>query len=165
MPAIKFFRPGITRVYALPPITAYTELTAALLAAAEDVSCDIAEMSGWTFTGETIETPTICDSFVSKVPGLDKAEDSSLTCYEKRDTADPAGANPLRALWAKGELGTIVVFPMGLIGAAPAIGDVCDAFKVQSTGTPREFDSGQAARWMANFALLERPAIDYEIAA
>lgn len=161
MSGTKFFRPGITTTFVVPTVADLAAVTVAEMATAQDISCDIADMTGLTYKNEPLETPTLCDTFIPSVPGPDKAESPTLTFYEQRDTAAQATANPLRLLFAKGERLILIVFPYGLMGAAPATGDVYDAWDVQSTGTPREWDLQKtAARWMAACTALRRPAED-----
>ncbi len=165
MAASKFFRPGITKVLVLPLVASYDDITAAALATAENISCQVAEMSGWSFKNEAIETPDMCSTFVSRIPGLDKAENSSLKFYELRDESSPAAANPLRTLFAKGEQVTVVIFSAGFAGATAAAGDVFDAFNAQSAGTPKEWSMSDAAAWSADFTFPTAPVIDQVLAA
>lgn len=157
----KFFRPGITKVYAVAAVADVNAVTTAEIATGVDLSCDIAELSGFTFKNEGIETPSMCSTLVTSIPGLDKMEDSSLTLYEYRDPANPGAANPLRDLLAKGTKTVIVIFPQGTAtGGAPATGDVYDAWPCQASGAPRELGMKDAARWMASLSVTGIPAQD-----
>lgn len=157
----KFYRPGKTKVYAVPAVGNIAAITTAEIAGAVDLTCDIAELSGFSYSNEPIDTPSLCSTLTLSIPGADKLENSSLVMYEYTNTANPAAANPLRDLFAKGETMVIVIFPQGTAsGGAPATGDVYDAWPVQSGGTPREMGMKDAARWTANLSVTGQPAED-----
>jgi len=62
--------------------------TRAEINASTDISGEVAEVSGFTVTSNTIDTPDVNSRFRSKIPGPIEAEDSSLTIY-----ADPSGSD------------------------------------------------------------------------
>ena len=158
----RFFRRGITRFYFLA--TAPASLTAPLvteLTAGTNLTTAVAEVAGFTFANQPIETPDFGSAYVAKIPGPDAADDSSLTFYEDQTT------NPLRTTLQKGTLGYIVMLPQGGTGAlgAPAATNKCDVFHVQVASAPREISAGNdPARWRAEFTVLDAPSIDSALA-
>lgn len=158
----RFFRRGITRFYFVP--TAPSSLTAptvAELTAGTNLTAAVADVAGFTFANQPIETPDFSAAYVSKIPGPDQADDSTLTLYEDRTT------NPLRATLAKGQQGYIIMLPQGGTGTggAPAIGNKADVFHVEVASTPREISAGNdPARWRAEFTVLDAPTIDAAVA-
>lgn len=160
MAANRFFRPGNTKIYVLPAVGNVNAITTAEMATAEDITCEVAEMSGFTFKNDPIDTPTMCSPLILSIPGNDKMEQSSFTFYEKRDTAAPTAANPLRAMFAKSETMVVVIFPQGIAGIAPAAGDLYDAWPAISAGVAREYGTKEAARWVADLSITGIPAQD-----
>lgn len=149
----RFFRRGITKVWWVPTIASATLIpTAAEVNAGTDMTCDIAEISGFTFENQPIQTPDFCATFTPTIPGEDTAADSSFVFYEEKTT------NPLQATLAKGTTGHVVVFFAGIAGATPAAADKAEVWKGQSTGPYREYSAGNdPARWGVKFAASKAP--------
>lgn len=152
----RYFRRGTTKIYFVPEIEDVDAPTESEMGAGMEISCDIAEVSGFTFTNSPIDTPDMCAEFVKRIPGEDTAEDSELTFYED-DTS-----NPLFTTLAKGSSGFIVFFPYGTSGVAgePATGDDCEVWPVSVARLAREWSAGNdAARFMASFTITDVPGL------
>lgn len=158
----RFFRRGKTRFYFLTATPAsLTAPTVAEINAGTNLTTAVAEVAGFTFANQPIETPDFGSAYVSRIPGPDQAEDSALTFYEDRTS------NPLRTTLAKGVQGYIAMLPGGGSGAAgaPAIGDKVDLFHVEVASTPREISAGNdPARWRCELTVLDAPSIDSTLA-
>lgn len=85
----RYFLPGTTKVYIVPTVAnMVTGPTRIELTAGLDISEEIAAISGWMITGESVPTPDLGKRFTPQVSGRLTAADSSLTCW-----ADVAGAD------------------------------------------------------------------------
>src|SRR5690349_19847070 len=101
-PANRFFRPGTTKCYWVPSISNKAAPTRSELNAGSDFSKDVADISGWMVTGAKIDTPDLNSRFVSNIPGLTSAGDSSITFYASDTGSD------VRALMPRDASGFIV---------------------------------------------------------
>ncbi len=157
-----FFRRGVTEIWWADTITAPTAPVAADIDT--DLTINVGDMEGWTYTNERIDVPNYKSAWIDKIPGPDQAADSSLTFYEK--TGDATTDNPLRGTLVKGTTGFVFIAPYGLATAGtPALGDAFDMFPVEVASQPREFSAGNdPAKWMAEFSITSEPLIDYELA-
>lgn len=154
----KFFRRGISKAFFVPTISSQAAPTAVEVNAGTSLTALVAELNGFSFENQPIDTPNMSETFVSKIPGEDQSADSTIVFYEQRGT-DPA--NPLMATLAKGTAGYIVIFFGGTAGASPAATDRADVWPVISTGVPRQYDLGnEAAKWSCMFAPTAAPSIN-----
>lgn len=164
----RYFRRGTTKIYfvkgegvivnvAAPDLS--TELITANLT---DLTCGIAEISGFSFQNNPIDTPDMCAEFVSKIPGEDTADDSSMTFYDD-DTSNP--------IWdglIKGTRGYVVFFPYGTggVGGAIAAGDDCEVWPVSVASVAREWSAGNdPARFMTTFTITAPPSQNATVVA
>lgn len=154
-------RKGITRFYFVPTIAdAGLVPTVAEITAGTRLDAQLAEVNGFNFENNPIQTPDMSTPFVSNIPGEDAAEDSSLTFYED-DTS-----NPISAALAKGTTGYVVIFPRGIAGASPAIADECDVWPIQVSSNSKQYTAdNEAAKYMVKFANTAEPADELTIAA
>lgn len=156
----RYFRRGTTKIYFAPSIADITSPTEDEMAAATELSCEIAEISGFAFQNNPIDVPDMCAEFVKKIPGEDTADDSEMTFYED-DTS-----NPLLTTLAKGEEGFVVFFPYGVGGASPVAGDDCEVWPVSVAKTTREWSAGNdPARFMSTFTITDVPGLASEVVA
>ena len=151
---VRFFRPGITKVFAVPTIANKAAPTATEVNAGTDITGQVADLVGFSYTNQTIVAADWGDSFEPKIPGPDQAADSLLHIYEKRVT------NSLRSVLAKGVATNIVIFFAGIAGSTPAAADKADVWPVVSAGTPRDYSRTEGAKWHATLAPTARPAED-----
>lgn len=160
---VRFMQKGTSKFHFVPTIAATTNIpTAAEVTAGDDITPDIAEISGFNFTNDPIETPDIDNTFAPSIPGQDKADSSSMTYYDRLGLAN----NPAKTLMPKGTIGFIVIFPYGTAGANPAAGDECDVWPVQVASVSRGYSAGnEASKNVFMFTVTEPPALDVEVAA
>lgn len=156
----RYFRRGTTKIYFVPTITNTASPTVAQLAAGTELTCEVAEISGFAFQNNPIDVPDMCAEFVKKIPGEDTADDSEMTFYED-DTS-----NPLLVTLAKGQQGYIVFFPYGTGGANPIAGDDCEVWPVSVAKTTREWSAGNdPARFMTTFTITNVPGLAVTVVA
>lgn len=159
---MRYFQRGTTRVHFVPAMAAIDAPTVAEITAGDDLSDDVADMSGWTFENSPIATPDLGSTFDKTIVGPDAAGDPTLTLYD-----DDAGS-PYMASLAKGTAGYIVIAPYGLtgVGGAAAVGDEVEVWPVRSTGPNRMHGVGaEAARLSVRFAVTDEPDLTATVAA
>lgn len=149
----RFFRRGRTKVFWVPTIASASLIpTAAEVNAGTQLTANIAEMTGFSFSNSPIQTPDMASTFTTTIPGEDVADESQLMFYEDTTT------NTLQTTLAKGTEGYIVIFFAGTAGATPAAADKAEVWPVISTGPFREYSTGNdAARWGAKFTPTRPP--------
>jgi hypothetical protein len=119
----------------------------------------IAEISGFTFKNNPIDTPDMSTAFVGKIGGEDTVDDSSITFYEDDST------NPILTALTKGTVGNVVIFYKGLAGSNPAASDKAEVWPVIVTSAARQYTAGnEAAKFVISFANTAAPG-DATIAA
>jgi hypothetical protein len=104
---------------------AYTRLE---VDAGDDLTKEIADLSGWTVNSGFIDTPDMGKRYTSKIGGRITTPDSSLTMY-----GDKAGVD-VRTILPRGTQGYLVFMDGGDVAGQPS-----DVFKVEvaALGKPR----------------------------
>jgi hypothetical protein len=154
----RYFRRGTTKIYFVSSISSAASPTVAELSGATELTCSIAEISGFAFQNNPIDVPDMCAEFVKKIPGEDTADDSEMTFYEDNTS------NPLLTTLAKGAEGFVVFFPYGIGGVAPVAGDDCEVWPVSVAKTTREWSAGNdPARFMTTFTITNVPGLAAEV--
>lgn len=160
----RYFRRGTSKMYFVPIVDDVDGPTESELEVALELSCELSELSGFSFSNNPIDTPDMCAEFVSRIPGEDTAEDSSITFYEHNSPSD----NPIRDALVKGTLGYIIFFPYGVTGVDgsgndpwPENGDHCEVWPVSVASSTREWSAGNdAARYVVEFTITNPPSTD-----
>lgn len=157
----RFMRKGVARVYFVPTIASGTLApTVAEVTAGTRLDQQAAEINGFTFENNPIQTPDMSTTFVSQIGGEDSTEDSSITFYEDNTT------NPIKTALAKGTAGYIVFFFKGLAGASPAAADKVDVWPVVVTSSARMYTAdNEAAKYLVKFAASSPPGVDLAVLA
>jgi hypothetical protein len=160
--AERFMQKGTTKFHFVPAIVGVTGIpTVAEVTAGEYIGADLADVSGFNFENDPIETPDMDATFTSTIPGEDKADTSTLTFYERKGLAN----NPAKAAMPKGTTGFIVIFPFGYAGAAPAADDEIDVWPVNVASVSRAYNAGnEASKYMITYTIVEEPILDVEVA-
>lgn len=113
-----------------------------------DLTEAIAAVDGWSQTNNTIETPDMADTFDSKIPGSDAADDSSMTFYEDEET------ETIETALAKGTVGYVVILRKGDVPASNSM----DVFPVRVASQSPEYTAdNEAAKFTINFVITSRP--------
>lgn len=148
----RFMRKGTTKVRFVPTIAALAAMTTAEATAGTDLTPQTAELNGFTFTNSPIETPDMATAFVSKIPGEDTVEDSSIVFYEDKTT------NPIRTALTKNTVGNIVIYYAGTAGLNPASTDKYEAWPIIVASNARRYTAGnEAAQYAVMFTNTAAP--------
>jgi len=149
----RFMRKGTTKVYFVPTIAAPGAPTVIEITAGQNLTPQIAAISGFTFKNSPIDTPDMATTFVSKIPGEDAADDSTITFYEDKT------ASTLETGLAKGLVGYVVFFRKGTAAAAPAVADKCQIWPVIiASNAPMYTVDNTAAQFEVSFACTAPPS-------
>ncbi len=152
--SVRYFRPGTTKVYWVTTMADYTTPTRAELDAGTDLSGEIAEVSGWSATSESIDTPDLGSRFTSKIPGAITADDSSLTLYMSKSGTD------VRTLLERDTAGFVVWMDEGDTESG-----LMDVFPATVASAPKQRGLGEAARIQVQFTVTSEPAENVSIPA
>jgi hypothetical protein len=154
--SVRYFRPGTTKVYWVTTMATYTTPTRSELNAGKDLSPEIAEITGFTVTSESLDTPDLATRFVSKIPGRINAEDSSINFY-----ASSTGFTDARSVLPRDTTGYAVFMDGGDVTTTGRM-DVYPA-TVASVGKLRALED--PAQVQVTFTITRVPAEDLIIPA
>lgn len=153
-----FFVEGAGSIATVSAPDLSTELTDVV-----DLTCGVAEVSGFSFQNNPIDVPDMCSEFVPKIPGEDTADDSEMTFY------DDNTSNPIWDVLQKGAAGYILLFPYGVGGGdneTIIALDECEVWPVSVAKTTREWSAGNdAAKFMTTFTITGPPSQNATVAA
>lgn len=152
----RFVQKGNTKVWWVPTIaSALLVPTTAEVTAGTDLTPQVSDMAGFTFSNNPIDTPDMSQALITKIPGEDAIDDSSFTFYEDKTT------NPIKTLLAKGTNGYVVIFGTGIAGAAPAAADKADVWPAQVSSNARQYNAGnEASKYLVKLAPTKAPGFD-----
>ncbi|GII88282.1 hypothetical protein Ssi03_62720 [Sphaerisporangium siamense] len=150
----RYWSVAVNKWYFVPAISNKSAPTRLELNAGTDLTGEVADSSGWTTTGDTIEAPDGNSVFIAQVAGPVKADDSSLTIY-----ADPTG-NDARTLLPRGTTGFVV-----RLGGGDTAGRKMDVFpiRVKTVGKQYGGTATEPAKLEISFAITSTPAEDVTI--
>jgi hypothetical protein len=135
----RFYQPGIVKFYYLPSIAAadYTP-TSAEITAGTDLTPEVDDIAGWSYSTTFIETKDANSRIRPKLAGAVSLDDSSITFNGSQDGQD------IRTVLTRGATGFIMICDGGNVTGQPAevfpveVGSVvpvrsldADAFKVR----------------------------------
>lgn len=151
----RYFDPETTVCYWVADIADKADPTRIELDAGTDLSGEIAEISGWTVSGESIDTPDLGSRFTSSIPGRTNAADSSITFYAD-ETGDDA-----RTLMPRDTNGFIVWLDGGDVPA-----NLMQVFPVRvlSVGDMRSVGN-EAHRLQIQYSVTSEPAENVAVPA
>lgn len=132
----RFFQPEISKVVFIPTIAATTTLipTRAEINAGDDLSGEIADVSGWNVQSNFIDTPDMGKRYTTKIGGRLTTPDSSLTVYGSQDGDDA------RAILPRGTEGYLAFMDGGDVTGQPM-----DVFKVEVAALGKMRSTGDNA--------------------
>jgi hypothetical protein len=145
----RFFRRGVSRFYFLPACANLDAPTSGEITAGKELTGSIADIAGWEYTNQVIETPDYATTFDSQIGGPDKAAASSFTLYDGDQTADAT----LRAALAKGTAGFVLLAPYGATATKRA--EVWPATVIAESD--RYTTGNEAAKYMVQYSVTSRP--------
>lgn len=157
----RFMRKGTNQWYFVPTIAdAGLVPTTTEITAGTRLDTEMAEVNGFMFQNNPIQTPDMSSTFTKQIGGEDSADDSSIVFYEDDTT------NTIRTALAKGTDGFVVIFKAGIAGAAPAIGDEADVWPATVTSNSPQFTAdNEAAKYQVAFSITEEPVFDVALTA
>lgn len=154
----RFFRRGVSKVLFSPTVTdtdGVFEPDRTELDGAEDLSVDIAELSGFELTNDPINTPNLADQFTPQIEGEDTVPASSLTIYDRTET------ETIRTALEKGTEGFLFFLPYGDEPEGRM-----EVWPVKSNGVNDVWTTGaEAARFNVPFSITAVPQQNVEIPA
>lgn len=106
-PTTRYVPYGTRKVYWVQTIASHTAPTRVEIDAGKDLTAEIAEMSGFTVSSDTVDTPDMATRFTSKIPGRITADDSSITFYAS------STSNDVRTVLTMDLAGHIIILPEG----------------------------------------------------
>lgn len=142
----RFFARGVSRCYYLPSVANKAAPTRAEMNTGTDLSPQFADVSEFTVSGNTIDTPDLATTFDSKIAGTTSAEDSSLDLY-----ADIAGVD-VRALLPRDTTGFIMWLDGGDVAGRKA-----DVFPITVTSNSQIRSMTDAGKRKVSFAITSKP--------
>jgi hypothetical protein len=158
----RYMRRGITRFYWLSTIASGTLApTVAEVTAGVRVDTQLAEVNGFTWTNNPIDTPVFSSRYTSQITGEDTAEDSNMTFYQLRGETDT-----IRLALAKDEEGFLVAFYEGPAGANVAAADKIDVWPAVISSNAKQYTAdNEAAKYQVVFSNTAAPAEDIAVLA
>lgn len=153
-PTIRYYPPGIRRVYWVISSADYNNPTRAELDAGTDVTNEVAAMSGWSVTSTAVETPDLGNRFTSQVPGALTSQTNDLTFYTSQNSAD------VRQLMPRDSNGFIVICWEGDVA-----GQLMDVFPVRIMSQAMDTTVTNAGQVVVSFAVTSVPANNVAIPA
>lgn len=151
--ATRFMRKGITKIYFIPTITVLSAPTTAQVTAGTNLTPQVAEVAGFTFTNNPISTPDMDNAYVSQIAGEDTGEASSITFYELR-----AATDTIHDAQTKGLNGYIGIYYGGIAGGTPAAADKLEVWPVSISSNARIYSAGnEAAQYRVAYAITGAP--------
>jgi hypothetical protein len=148
----RYIPPGTRKIYWVTTIATYTAPSRAELNAGIDLSAEIAEMSGFTTTSDTVETPDLSTRFTSKIPGRIKADDSSLSFYASSNSSD------VRTVLPRDTAGYVVILWEGDV-----TGQRMDVFPAKVTVSSVDGNMEDPEKVNVSFAITKVPAANVVI--
>lgn len=145
----RFMRRGKAKVVFIPTVVG-TSPTRPEISGGTQLTPQIAEMSGFSFSNSPIATPDMDTTFTTTIAGEDTAETPSITFYDD-DTA-----TTIRTALVKGTKGYIILFPYGDVPTKRL-----EKWYVESTGVADEWSAGNdPARFSVSFGVLAVPVLN-----
>jgi hypothetical protein len=151
----RFFAPEISKVYFATTLAAPATYTRTEVTASQDLTKEIAEISGFSVSSGMIDTPDLGSRFTSQIGGRTSVEASSITFY-----ADKAG-DDVREVLPRGTKGFLIFMDGGDVATQKS-----DVYPVEVTSLGKVRSTGDNAfQLTANFAVTGVPFEDVAIPA
>jgi hypothetical protein len=154
--SIRYFPPGIRRVYFVATMANYLAPTRAELNASTDLTPEIAGggMAGWSLAGSTVDVPDLGSVFTSTVPGRLTSPTNSIDMYLSQNSID------VRTLLVRTTNGFIAVLWEGDVP-----GQKMDVFPVRVITQANDTNTEDPGKVTLEFAITKIPAITIAIPA
>lgn len=153
----RYYRPETTEFTIVSAIADITAPTRIELDAGTDVSGEVADVSGFQVTAETIDTPDYGSKFIGSIGGATTAADSVLTCYLNLDSST---GSDIRDELTRGDNTHLCIYDSGDVEA-----NLMDVYPVQVTAMPKMRGRTDPARIEVQFSVTAEPAEDVAVPA
>ena len=155
-PSVRYFRPGLTKIYWVRTIVTYTAPTRLEINSGTDLSGEIAELNGWQVVSDTLPTPDLGTRFVAKIGGRINADDSSINFY-----SSSTGFTDARSVLPRDTTGFLLIMDGGDVATTGKM----DVFPATVTSVPKLRALEDPAQVSVTFAITRVPAEDIQIPA
>ena len=143
----RYIPPGVRKIYFVSTISNYLSPTRGELNAGIDLSNEVAEVSGFTVTSDTSDTPDLSGRFIPVIAGRIKADSSSLSFYASSNSSD------VRTVLPRDTAGYIVMLWEGDV-----TGQRMDVFPVKVTVSALDGNMEDPEKVNISFAITKVPA-------
>lgn len=152
----RFFAPEISKVFFATSLADYLAgAERAEIAAATDITNEIADLTGWDVTAGSIDTPDLGSRFTSRIAGRLTTSEPSITFYASLDGDD------VRELLSRGTSGFVIFMDGGDVPTQPS-----DIFPVEVNSLGKVRTTGEQAHQLTvGFTITAPPAEDVPIPA
>jgi hypothetical protein len=150
----RYVRYGLTRVVYALTVSNYLSPTRAEINAGQDLSVEVAEISGFQVTGEFVDAPDLVSSFTPKLAGRTTADDSSITMYASSNSVD------VRTILPRGTTGYIMWFDEGDVP-----GRKFDIYPITVGSAAKDRSLEDPARIVISVAVTRTPAENVTVPA
>lgn len=144
---VRYIPPGTRKIYWVATIANYLSPTRGELNAGVDLSGEVAEVTGFSVTSDTTDTPDLSGRFVPVIAGRIKAADSSLSFYASNTSSD------VRTVLPRDTVGYIVMLWEGDV-----TGQKMDVFPVKVTVSALDGAMEDPEKVNVSFAITRVPA-------
>ena len=151
-PTLRYFPPGIRKVYWVPTIGNYLAPLRSELNAGIDLSGEVSAMSGWSVTSAAVDVPDMGNRFTSQVPGRLTSATNDITCFTSQNS------NDARGLLIRDTNGFIV-----LMWEGDVVGQKMDVFPVRVMSAAMDTTVDNAGTCVFSFAATKIPATNIVI--
>lgn len=151
-PTIRYFPPGLRRVYWLLATSNYNAPTRPELNAGVDISAEISAMSGWSVTSAAVDVPDMGTRFTSQIPGRLTSATNDITCYTSANSIDA------RSVFIRGQSGFIC-----LLWEGDFSGQKMDVFPVTVMAAAMDSAEDNPGSCTFSFAATRLPATNINI--
>jgi hypothetical protein len=151
-PTVRYVPPGTRKIYWVTTIATYTAPTRGELNAGIDLSAEIADVTGFTVTSGTADTPDLSSRFVSQIPGQITAASSSLIFYASNTSSD------VRTVLPRDTAGFVV-----LLWEGDVTGQRMDVFPAKVTASAPDGNMQNPERINVTFSITKIPAANVVI--
>jgi hypothetical protein len=148
----RYIPPGTRKIYWVTTIATYTAPSRAELNAGIDLTAEVAEVSGFSTTSATTETPDLATRFTGKIPGRITADDSSLSFYASSNSSD------VRTVLPRDTAGFVVILWEGDV-----TGQRMDVFPAKVTVSSLDGNMEDPEKVNVSFAITRIPAANVVI--
>jgi hypothetical protein len=143
----RYIPPGTRKIYWVATIANYLSPSRGELNAGIDLSNEVAEVSGFTVTSDTTDTPDLSGRFVPVIAGRIKADSSSLSFYASSTSSD------VRTVLPRDTVGYIVFLWEGDVTSQKM-----DVFPVKVTVSALDGNMEDPEKVNISFAITKVPA-------